>query len=130
MAYFRGDNHADAVAVLAPGAFLETTAVKLDPNCSYKLEFVAADYQDVKEKVYAPKPIPVSLQLSDVEILAQHDMVDNLKRRRNNYPRIHYHVIHFRPKTASMSLVFTCDGNQERKCILTFVKIEPLFVKK
>ncbi|MBR4675953.1 MAG: hypothetical protein IKP00_15955 [Victivallales bacterium] len=130
MAYFRGDGHADTVAVLSPGTILETTAVQLDPNCSYKLEFVAADYQDVKEKVYAPKPIPVSLQLSDVEILAQHDMVDNLKRRRNNYPRIHYHVIHFRPKTASMSLVFTCDGNQERKCILTFVKIEPLFIKK
>ena len=129
MAYFRGDGHADAAAVLSPGTILETTVVHLDPNCSYKLEFVTADYEDVKKKVYAPKPIPVALQLSDVEILAQHDIVDNIKKKRNDYPRIHYHVIHFRPKTATMPLVFTCDGNQDRKCILTFVKIEPLFVK-
>ncbi len=130
MAFFRGDGHADAVAVLSPGTTLETTAVKLDPNCSYKLEFVTADYEDVKKKLYAPKPIPVALQLSDVEILSQHDMVDNLKKKRNDYPRIHYHVTHFRPKTTTMPLVFTCDGNQDRKCILTFVKIEPLFIKK
>ncbi|MBQ9367494.1 MAG: hypothetical protein IJT83_06915 [Victivallales bacterium] len=130
MAYFRGDNHADAVAVLAPGAFLETTAVKLDPNCSYKLEYVTADYEDVKNKIYNPKPIPMAAQFSDIEILAQFDFVDNIKKKRNDYPRIHYHVTHFRPKNTTMPLAFSCDGNQDRKCILTFVKIEPLFVKR
>ncbi|MBR4675952.1 MAG: hypothetical protein IKP00_15950 [Victivallales bacterium] len=127
MSFFQGDHHADAAAVLSPGTTLETTAVQLDPNCSYKLEYVTADYKDVKQRVYAPKNIPVSLELSDVEILAQHDLVNVVKESSN--PRIHYHFVHFRPKKTTMPLVFTCDGNQDRKCVLTFVKIEPLFVK-
>ncbi len=127
MSFFQGDHHADAAAVLSPGTTLETTAVQLDSNCSYKLEYVTADYKDVKQRVYAPKNIPVSLELSDVEILAQHDLVNVVKE--SNNPRIHYHFVHFRPKKTTMPLVFTCDGKQDRKCILTFVKIEPLFVK-
>ena len=122
---------ADRVAVLSPGTTIETTAVQLDPTATYKLEYVAADYEDVKNNIVNPKRIPVSVELSNAEVLAKFDKVDDATRKsRNNVPRIHYYVTHFRPKSATMPMVFTYCGEDGRKCTLNFIKIEPLFVKK
>ena len=125
-----GQEAGDTVAVLSPGASLETTAVQLDPNATYKLEYVAADYEDVKKNVIDPKVIPVNLQLKNAELLMECSQVDNLQKKRANYPRIHYYVKHFRPNSTTMPMLFTCDSQDGRKCTLNFIKIEPLFVKK
>ncbi len=129
LAFFGGErNAADTVAVLSPGTTLETTAVQLDTKATYKLEYVAADYENVKNEIMSNEPIPVTVELSNAEIIARHDVLDSFNRKKT-HPRIHYYVTHFRPTSPTMKLSFTCNRENNRKCTINLIKIEPLFEK-
>ena len=97
----------------------------------YKLEYVVVDYGHAKDNVVKPKKTNVSVELSYAETLAQFDIADGEPRKsRDKVSCIHYYVMHFRPKSDTMKMVFAYDADEDRKCTINFIKIEPLFEKR
>jgi len=104
---------------------LTQIAQGLVPGKPYVLEFMTADYDDVRDGKVNPRVIPVSAELPRAEILKDFHYTD--RRDNQKTGRINYRYIRFIPSKETQELIFRDSGRDGEKLLMNFVRIAPYF---
>ncbi len=117
--FTRGNTQADKLSQTAAGL----VAGKL-----YCLQFVVADYQDVKNKKVDPRLLGLNVELPGTAIIKDKSYVYIDDHSDKKFGRINLHRIVFRAATPDQAIIFSDEQappNQE--LILNYVKLTPYF---
>lgn len=109
---------------------LTQKAVNLVPGKLYCLQFVVADYQDVKNKTVNPRQLGLNVELPGTEIIRDKSFVyiDNRDNKKLDFGRINLHRIVFKAAVPEQILIFSNEkASAGQELILNYVKLTPYF---
>lgn len=127
------NNMGDTFAKFTRGAQagkLSQTATGLVAGKLYCLQFVVADYEDVKNKKVDPRLLGLNVELPGITIIKDKSYVyiDNCPAEKLNAGRINLHRIVFKATAPDQPVIFSDDqATPNQELILNYVKLTPYF---